>query len=1482
MDEPASLQTGRSRRQKIDKKGRYSALEKLKQLKGSKNKYHVDELANVYEEVDESEYSKKVQERQIDDWIVDDDGNGYVEDGREIFDDDLDSESIQQASQTKESGPRKKKSNSNKGKGNIRNMLVGMPSKKETQVKLDDDDILNDLMAELKSGKQDVQPKKTREPNKFLVRPHTKLRTNEKITLPPKLQKPLLNVESASQQIDDNSEDEQLFDIATRSEKSMKKETDLKTTSQFCPSSVSISQAIDDDSDIETQNYSCRSSEAPFRTLEKAKPSHTNHIVDSMEEDINHYTDDLSSFDFEDSNQALTDTSKTTKALQPELKGKTVKPSVTNEDMLSDLWDDDFGEQITEMEISVDNSNLPLHVNETGEKIFRFYWWDAFEDPYKQPGVVYLFGKVYIETAKAYVSCCIAVKNIDRRIYLLPREHVKPTDTAEESETKAISMMDVYKEFNEYANKNGIKSFRSCTVTKSYAFEKKGVPKTSEYLEVKYPAKDPAIASNYSGPTIEQVFGTSVNALELLLIERKIKGPCWLDVKCPLPTNSPVSWCKVEVNCLKAENISVSISKYSTPPPPLIVATLNVRISFNTKSQQNEIAMIGVLLHNKYHIDQPSPKPPFVQHFCLITRPEDAGWVMYSKESLIRRTQTELIHCDKERNLLEELLNRLQKADPDLLVGCDCGFQFDVLMHRMFNLRIPNWSRVGRLKRTLPPMYKGKVLIGQVLSGRLLCDIQTSAKELNLKVRSYDLQSLCTNVLKGKEKDCREIKPEDTAKYYANIEKLVELVRLTMLDASRIIMIMFELNVMPLALQITCIAGNILSRTLTAGRAERNEYLLLHAFNDRGYITPDKRNTKADKNNIEKDESNSRKKKAAYAGGLVLEPKKGFYDTLILLMDFNSLYPSIIQEYNICFTTVPGAAYSDSTELCIPETCLEPGVIPTEIRKLVESRVQVKNLMKASNISPELRMQYNIRQLALKLTANSMYGCLGATHCRFYAKGLAALVTAKGREILINTKDLVERLNYQVIYGDTDSIMINTNVLDYEQVFAIGKQIKQEVNKLYKKVELDIDGVFKYLLLLQKKKYAAVTMTKLPNGQIETTQEHKGLDIVRRDWCQLACEVGRNVLDQLLCEQPFDARLENIFEILRVVSKSLKEGNVPLSSLVITKQLSKNPSDYPDRKQAHVSVALRLNEKGGRMWKAGDTVPYIICGDGTDKSATERAYHVDELKNSETLKIDVNYYLLSQLFPVIMRICDPIDGIDDVLLSEHLGLEGIYKPKQHFEHEEALPLLDDDKFKYCDHLKFTCQNEMCRTEITMDGAFTNTPTGLTPVLSKCSNTDCSMAPWQYLPTIQNRLQLAIRAAIDQYYEGWMECEDPACFNKTRRVPQQIFGIHPVCDLCQKCVMYRIYTETQLYNQISYYHHILDINKPTYKHLGSQLSTDVRNAYNILREFVEKQLRSSAYSIVNLTQLFSYLDSNWTKQKGMAGPRFYIEVSQLRR
>ena len=145
-----------------------------------------------------------------------------------------------------------------------------------------------------------------------------------------------------------------------------------------------------------------------------------------------------------------------------------------------------------------------------------------------------------------------------------------------------------------------------------------------------------------------------------------------------------------------------------------------------------------------------------------------------------------------------------------------------------------------------------------------------------------------------------------------------------------------------------------------------------------------------------------------------MEPKKGLYDKFVLLLDFNSLYPSIIQEYNICFTTVnrqrgPSPSVTDEEEMPdVPDSSLPQGILPRLLATLVSRRRQVKNLMKDPKLGSLEYGQLDIRQKALKLTANSMYGCLGFSHSRFYAKPLAMLITFKGREILQNTVDIAQ------------------------------------------------------------------------------------------------------------------------------------------------------------------------------------------------------------------------------------------------------------------------------------------------------------------------------------------------------------------------------------------------------------------------------------------------------------------------------------------
>ncbi|CAH1781279.1 unnamed protein product [Owenia fusiformis] len=1449
----ASLSTGRSRRAKTDRTGRKAALEKFKQAKAKgRVKYELEDEQDVYEEVGEDEYSEIVRNRQEDDWIVDDDGGGYVEDGREIFDDDIDAptEKAAKANEKKQRNVNIRKPGT-KPK-NIKSMFAAQAAsgkvkrRTEKEVSVAEDDLLGDIMSELHGDSSDT------------IKPAPiKMATNVKAAT---FSKPRAQQNPFASSSTQNSRSSVINKPSTLSVKPSAKRAPV-ATAQSAPKRRHVEEVTEVDESPDIEEF--ESQVEPTIQPKSPEAQDTN----SME---------MGDIDFDDDMEVPEVQEKVTpkQAPKPPPKPAPVIQKETEETAFVSGWEGANVGQTTEIDVQVDSSKLPLVTNEAGEQVLRMYWLDAYEDPFKQPGVVYLFGKVYIENANTHVSCCVTVKNIERRVYLLPRETRVSRKDGEDMGTP-IKMMDVYNEFNEnVTEKYKITKFKSMKVTRQYAFEKAGVPVESDYLEVRYAADLGKLPADLSGETFSCVFGTNTSSLELLLLDRKMKGPGWIDVKLPQLSSPSISWSKVEATIAKPVYISVT----PNPPaiPPLVVMTLNLRTMTNKKTHQNEIIAATGLIQPNFQIDKPAPKPAFTQHFSAMTRPSDGIFPFDLKDRLKAqkgRLTTEL--CQNERMLLAFLLAKIHKIDPDVIVGHDIfGFELEVLLQRISANKIPNWSKLGRLKRQIMPKIGGPGGKGgggtkNVTCGRLLCDVKISSKEL-IRCRAYDLNELVSHILKSKRE---EIDMEDIPSLLNTSAGVLRLLELTLVDSTYILRILYDLMVLPLALQITNICGNVMSRTLLGGRSERNEFLLLHAFFEKGFIVPDKTWSKKPVQNEPNEDGEEQqpaaakgRKKPSYSGGLVLEPKKGFYDTFILLLDFNSLYPSIIQEYNICFTTIKSSDEKgeDVESIELPDPDLEPGILPTEIRKLVESRRQVKGLMKTPNISPDLYVQYDIRQKALKLTANSMYGCLGFSFSRFYAKPLAALVTSRGREILLQTKDLVEKMGLDVIYGDTDSIMINTNSTDIEMVFKLGNKVKSEVNKLYKLLEIDIDGVFKSMLLLKKKKYAALCMTKVGNEYV-TNQELKGLDIVRRDWCQLAKHAGNYVVSQILSGENKDIILENIHAKLTEVGEQVAEGKIDMELFYITKALTKNPEDYPDKKSLpHVQVAMRLNSKGGKKLRGGDTVYYVICEDGSNQAATQRAYHPDELAKSEHLKIDTKYYLAHQVHPVVSRLCDPIDGTDAARIAECLGLDAAgyrHAMNQHSNTEEDALLggcaeSEEERYKNCQPFCFNCT--ACSTPITLE---TPIKQGSTVELSleRCSNKDCPSRPIDTIKPIINKLTREIRACMKKYYEGWLLCEDTACGARTRRVSLQFHRGHPVCTSCNRATMHPEYTDFHLYIQLSYYQFLFDLEKARNynkdKNVPSKVLSDCSEPYRQLKQHVDRKLRESAYSQVNLNKLF---------------------------
>ena len=208
------------------------------------------------------------------------------------------------------------------------------------------------------------------------------------------------------------------------------------------------------------------------------------------------------------------------------------------------------------------------------------------------------------------------------------------------------------------------------------------------------------------------------------------------------------------------------------------------------------------------------------------------------------------------------------------------------------------------------------------------------------------------------------------------------------------------------------------------------------------------------------------------------------------------------------------------------------GFLPKLIHNIVNMRkVFKKKMIELPKESVDEYMAHDITQKAYKLVANSIYGCLGFENSRFYARDLAALITEKGREALKRARELVEKQGRAVvIYGDTDSLMIKidmqegwSEVMKVKHIFEVAQKLKKDINNEYrnKMLEIDIDGVFKPLNLIAKKKYMAKKLDNFDQVRLQGmapvfTVEYKGIEVAKRDGCEKSRTVIKDIFSIIL------------------------------------------------------------------------------------------------------------------------------------------------------------------------------------------------------------------------------------------------------------------------------------------------------------------------------------------------------------------------------
>eukprot|EP01012_Entosiphon_sulcatum_P020481 TRINITY_DN2542_c0_g1_i1.p1 TRINITY_DN2542_c0_g1~~TRINITY_DN2542_c0_g1_i1.p1 ORF type:complete len:1368 (+),score=229.60 TRINITY_DN2542_c0_g1_i1:33-4136(+) len=987
-----------------------------------------------------------------------------------------------------------------------------------------------------------------------------------------------------------------------------------------------------------------------------------------------------------------------------------------------------------------------------GSKQLKIYWVDAREDP-SSTNSIYLFGKMHDELSRKWVTVCVHVTNIKRCVYILPRPQ-----TAEGDE---IRIQDVIEEMGTLLAGKDIEQRVYRVKDRWYSFEEPGVPHgRTKWVKLTFSSSRPLNLDCSKARTFSHVFGDKRTALETFIVKRKLKGPGWLTLVDPQfkPEERKCSWCTVET-VVEPKRV-IPMPDATDPAPPVTILSLNLQTFLNHRNV-NEIACITCWIKPNVDIDGKSDAI-LPSRKTLLRKLDDTPFPFDLNKVFVqnRRTQPQLEQ--NEKSLLSNFLTLFDEVDPDVIVGHNfLGFDLDVLLHRMDAHKLSNWSKLGRLRlRHMPRLQSGAGGLSEstweekaILHGRLVADTYLLAKEY-VKASSYKLLALA---LDQKLQGTTGAVTEDIVEADGFVDALAEYQSAAGLlsmcarceDKGLLSFKLCEkLNAIPLTKRLTTLAGNLWSRTLTGARAERIEWLLLHKFHEQKFIVPDKLPGFKKKHTEDEDEKTNTKGKPKYAGGRVLEPKRGLYTDYVALLDFNSLYPSIIQEFNVCWTTVerppqlPDGSYPDppvpTADTLRCEACKEKNleatpcphrcILPKVVRELVLSRQAVKKMLKEEK-DLDKRIQLDIRQKALKLTANSIYGCLGFQASRFYAQPLAQLITSKGREILCSTEELIPKVDpsLQVIYGDTDSVMVHMGAKrDLASTLALAGKIKKEVNKYYKHLEIELDGLFKSILLVRKKKYAALVLED-PSKPDVVKREVKGLDLVRRDWCPLSHTVSREVLDIILSGKPSEEIQGAIFDYLKQIAENVRSERVPLKEYVITKSITKDPEAYADRQnQPHVMVALKMKSRNIPV-RPGDFIPYVVCDPATldEQSSTatadlgkiaRRAFHVDEVTAAPRLKPDLEWYLGTQIHPPISRLCEHIPELNSYAVATVLGIESsryVSHQSSETKHEyipdyrpvtystSTYDLDDDERFGNASPLTFACPVSSCGAQITI-------------------------------------------------------------------------------------------------------------------------------------------------------------------------------------
>ncbi|EME47501.1 hypothetical protein DOTSEDRAFT_50888 [Dothistroma septosporum NZE10] len=742
------------------------------------------------------------------------------------------------------------------------------------------------------------------------------------------------------------------------------------------------------------------------------------------------------------------------------------------------------------------------------------------------------------------------------------------------------------------------------------------------------------------------------------MIDTGVAGMSWVSTHGGkyhmIPDRDRQSTCQIEAHCHYRDIIAHPVDGEWQKMAPLRVLSFDIECA-GRKGVFPE-ANVDPVIQIANVVTRYGEEKPFVRNvFCMDTC------------SLIVNTQ--IFEFGAEEKMLMAWRDFVEEVDPDVIIGYNISnFDFPYLLDRAAFLKVGRFPFLTRL-RNVKSMAKDTNFSSKQMgnrdtkatntNGRLQLDLLQLIQR-DYQLRSYTLNSVSAHFLSEQKEDVHHTMI--TELYNGTPESRRRLAVYCLKDAYLPQRLMDKLMCLVNYTEMARVTGVPFNFLLSKGQQIKFISQLFRKALEQQLVVPDLKSEGSDEQ---------------YEGATVIEPTRGYYDVPVATLDFASLYPSIIQAHNLCYTTLLNKNAVEKMQLkkdddyivtpngdLFATTKVRKGLLSQILEELLGARKRAKKEL-AVETDPFKKAVLNGRQLALKISANSVYGLTGATVGKLPCLAIASSTTAYGRQMIEKTKEEVEGKytvangyshDAQVIYGDTDSVMVKFGPNDLAKAMELGQEAAGYVSsKFIKPIKLEFEKVYFPYLLINKKRYAGLYWTKPDNYDKMDT---KGIETVRRDNCRLVQNVIETSLKMLLIDQDVQGAQDYVKETI----SELLQNRVDMSNLVITKALTK--SDYAN-KQAHTELAERMRKRdAGSAPALGDRVAYVMVKGAAGSKGYEKSE--DPMFVLEhNLPIDTKYYLDNQLAKPLGRIFEPILGekkAGQLLTGEHTRAISVAAP----------------------------------------------------------------------------------------------------------------------------------------------------------------------------------------------------------------------------